>query len=144
MKSHQVFDSACEGFRCLLRDVVPHIAEELWARRGGEYSVHQQAWPKYDPEMARDTTFTLVIQVNGKVRDRINVPRSISNEEAKRRALESEHVQRYLDGQPPKRIFVCQSSAIFPNSTDPSTDKSRYNAATFIHVLQIDVLMVRP
>ena len=90
----------------LLAPFAPHIAEELWARQGGEFSVHQQAWPEHDPDLAADRTITLVIQVNGKVRDRISVPSNISDGGARRRALESDQVQRHLDGQPPKRVVV--------------------------------------
>jgi leucyl-tRNA synthetase len=90
----------------LLAPFAPHIAEELWARRGGEFSVHQQDWPEYDPGLAVDRTMTLVIQVNGKVRDRISVPCGISSGEARQRALESEPVQRHLNGQPPSKVIV--------------------------------------
>jgi leucyl-tRNA synthetase len=90
----------------LLAPLAPHIAEELWARQGGTFSVHHQPWPGYDPALAAEDWLTLVIQVNGKVRDRIEVPAGLSDEEARRRALGSEAVRRSLGGQPPRRIIV--------------------------------------
>jgi leucyl-tRNA synthetase len=90
----------------LLAPFAPHIVEELWAKRGGPFSVHRQPWPAYDPGLTVDETFTLVVQVNGKVRDRIAVAAGIGDDEARQRALESEQVQRYLDGRLPGRVIV--------------------------------------
>jgi leucyl-tRNA synthetase len=90
----------------LLAPFAPHIAEELWARRGGEFSVHHQPWPAYDPAWTVDEMVTLVIQVDGKVRDRIAVPSDIQDEEAGRQAVESERVQRFLNGKPPRRVII--------------------------------------
>ena len=97
---------ACDVLICLLAPFAPHIAEELWARRGGAFSVHQQPWPNYDPELAAEEAVTLVVQVNGKVRDRITVPAGIDDDEARRLALESERVRAYLKGEPRKVIVV--------------------------------------
>jgi leucyl-tRNA synthetase len=90
----------------MLAPVAPHIAEELWARLGKPYSVHQQPWPEVDEEAAFEEQITLVVQVNGKLRDRITVPVDIGEEEAKALALESEAVQKYLDGKPPRKVIV--------------------------------------
>lgn len=90
----------------LLAPFAPHIAEELWARQGSDFSVHQQSWPAYDPGLTLDKRITLIVQVSGKVRDRIIVPSDISEEEAHTRALESERIQGLLDGQVPKRVVV--------------------------------------
>jgi leucyl-tRNA synthetase len=100
------FRQATETLILLLAPLVPHIAEELWTRRGGAYSVHGQNWPAYDPALEADETVTLVIQVNGRVRDRLPLPAGISDEEARQRALESDRVQEYLNGQQPKRVIV--------------------------------------
>jgi leucyl-tRNA synthetase len=90
----------------LMAPVAPHIAEELWSRLGKPYSIHQQPWPTFDPEVARAEEITLVIQVNGKVRDRITVPADITDEEARRQALASDVVQRQLGGKPPRQVIV--------------------------------------
>jgi leucyl-tRNA synthetase len=98
--------SACDVLIRLLAPFAPYIAEELWARRGGAFSVHRQPWPEYDPQLAADETVTLVVQVNGKVRDRITVPAGMPDDEARRLALESQRVQAYVKGQPRKVIVV--------------------------------------
>ncbi|MFC2037562.1 leucine--tRNA ligase [Chloroflexota bacterium] len=100
------FHEATGALIRLLAPFAPHITEELWARRGGPFSVHQQPWPAFDAALTVDETVTLIIQVNGKVRDRIAVPAGIGAEEARNRALESEGVQRTLRGQPPRRLIV--------------------------------------
>jgi len=83
----------------LLAPTAPHLAEELWQRTGHEYSIHNQNWPQWDEELARDEQITLVIQVNGKLRDRIIIPVSITEEEARQIALERERVKAYLEGR---------------------------------------------
>ncbi len=90
----------------LLAPLAPHITEELWARQGGAFSVHQQCWPVYDPALTVDEMITLIIQVNGKVRDRIVVPAGITEEEATAQAMKSERVQHYLNGTPPQKVIV--------------------------------------
>ncbi len=90
----------------LLAPFAPHIAEELWSRREEGSSVHQQPWPAYDPALTADETVTLIVQVNGKVRDRITVPAGIPDDEARRLALVSPRVQAGLAGRPPKQVIV--------------------------------------
>ncbi|MEP6680431.1 MAG: leucine--tRNA ligase, partial [Chloroflexota bacterium] len=89
----------------LLAPVAPHITEELWAQRGRPYSIHQQAWPTYDPALATADTIELPVQVDGRLRDRLVVTPDTPADEIERMALESEHVQRYLDGRPPARVI---------------------------------------
>jgi leucyl-tRNA synthetase len=90
----------------MMAPVTPHIAEELWARLGKPYSVHNQPWPEVDEQAAAEEQVTLVIQVNGKVRDRINVPVDIDDEDARSAALASVAVQRILAGKPPRKVIV--------------------------------------
>jgi leucyl-tRNA synthetase len=89
----------------LMAPVTPHLAEELWSRIGEAYSIHQQPWPTHDPQAAEEDQITLVIQVNGKVRDRVLVPVGISEDDARRRALASEAVQRQLAGKEPGQVI---------------------------------------
>ncbi len=100
------FQEASETLIRLLAPLAPHIAEELWARQGGPFSVHQQPWPAFDRALTVDETITLVLQVNGKVRDRIAVPAGIADHEAEAQALESERVQRILNGRQPRNVIV--------------------------------------
>ncbi len=90
----------------LLAPLAPHIAEELWARQGGTFSVHQQSWPVYDPALTVDERITLIIQVNGKVRDRMIVPAGLTDEAATAQAMKSERVQGYLNGDSPQKVIV--------------------------------------
>jgi leucyl-tRNA synthetase len=90
----------------MMAPVTPHIAEELWSRMGKPYSIHLQSWPAVDEAAAAEEQITLVVQVNGKLRDRILVPVAISQEEVRALALASEPVQRILAGQPPKKVIV--------------------------------------
>ena len=90
----------------LLAPLAPHIAEELWTRQEGTFSVHQQSWPVYDPGLTVDDMITLIIQVNGKVRDRIVVPAGLTDEEATAQAMKSERVQGYLNDNSPQKVIV--------------------------------------
>jgi leucyl-tRNA synthetase len=101
-----IFQEAIETLLLMMAPATPHIAEELWARLGKPYSIHQQPWPAFDPEAAKEEEITLVVQVNGKVRDRILVPAGIRDEEAKKVALASETAQRFMEGKKPKKVIV--------------------------------------
>jgi len=98
-----VTDSSWEEARdtllLLLAPTAPHLAEELWQRTEHEYSIHNQSWPEWDEALARDEEITLVVQVNGKLRDRIMVPASITEAEARQIALERQRVKAYLEGK---------------------------------------------
>jgi len=83
----------------LLAPTASHLAEELWQQTGHEYSIHNQSWPQWDEELTRDEQITLVVQVNGKLRDRTIVPMSINETEAKQIALGRERVKTYLKGK---------------------------------------------
>jgi leucyl-tRNA synthetase len=97
---------AVEIYLKMMAPITPHIAEELWAFFGKPYSIHQQPWPKLDEEAAAEELITLVIQVNGKLRDRIQVPADISDADARAAALQSEAVTKFLQGQHPKKVIV--------------------------------------
>jgi len=90
---------AIDTLLLLLAPTVPHLAEELWQRTDHDYSIHNQSWPHWDEELAKDEEITLVVQVNGKLRDRVAVPVSITEAEAKQVALERQRVKIYLEGK---------------------------------------------
>jgi leucyl-tRNA synthetase len=97
-----------EAIRCfliLLAPTAPHLAEEIWARIGHPYTIHSQPWPEYDQKLAEEEEITLVIQVNGKLRDKLVVPASISEAEAKETALNRERVKAYIDGKKLARVI---------------------------------------
>jgi len=89
----------------MLAPVCPHISEELWEKLGKPYSIHQQSWPKLDEEAAKDDEITLIVQVNGKLRDRLTVSPTISEADAKALALASPALQAYLGGKEPKKVI---------------------------------------
>jgi len=99
------WDEATRSLLLMTAPLAPHIAEELWERAGGPYSIHQQSWPVWDAELAREDEVTLVVQVDGKVRDRIQVPAGIAEAAAKETAMESPHVKRYVEGQQIRRVI---------------------------------------
>jgi len=94
-----------EKLLLLLAPIAPHITEELWERLGKPYSIHQQPWPEWDEQLAKEEIITLVVQVNGKVLDRLQVPADISEEEAKKLALDSPRVRRYTEGKEIKKVI---------------------------------------
>jgi len=102
-----VWDESVRFYLCMLAPIAPHISEEIWHLLRYEGSVHQQKWPSVDEQAIIEDVITLVVQVNGKVRDRIEVPAGISETEARKIALSSETVQKFLAGkEPQKTIFV--------------------------------------
>ncbi len=101
-----VWDEALDIYLRMMAPVTPHIAEELWGCLGNPYSVHTQPWPAVDEEATIEEQITLVVQVNGKLRDRITVPVDISREDAQAAALASESVQKFMGGKPPRKVIV--------------------------------------
>ncbi|HEX2063650.1 MAG TPA: class I tRNA ligase family protein, partial [Acidimicrobiales bacterium] len=96
-------DFAVDTLLLLLAPMAPHVSAELWERRG-RGDVHSQPWPHADPVMARAESVTMVVQVDGKVRDRIEVDPEIGPEEAESLALASARVQELLGGADPRRV----------------------------------------
>ncbi len=101
----EAWQEAIESLLLLLAPSCPHIAEELWARTGRPYSIHQQAWPQWDEALAAEELFTLVIQVDGKVRDKTEASVTISEEEAKKLALASTGIKRHTAGKEIKKVI---------------------------------------
>ncbi len=93
-------------FLCLLSPYAPHICEEVWQHLGEEELIAHADWPGWDAELATDETITVVIQVNGKKRDELQVARDTAKDELERLALASENAQRFIDGKEPKKVIV--------------------------------------
>ena len=89
----------------LMAPVTPHIAEELWAALDQPYSIHRQEWPEADAKLAADELITLVVQVNGKVRGRVEVPAGLEQAEAERLARAEPNVARSLGERAPRRVI---------------------------------------
>jgi len=96
-----------EKMLILLSPFAPHLSEELWQKAGHKESIFFEKWPKYDPKLIKEEVVTLVVQVNGKVRDKIEVEADISEEKAKELAISQEKVQKWIgDKEIKKVIFV--------------------------------------
>lgn len=90
----------------MLSPIVPHFAEELWQILGNQESVFKAHWPKYDAELLVEENVELVIQINGKVRSKIEVPRDISEDKLKELVQKDEKLIPWLEGKSPKKIII--------------------------------------
>lgn len=106
------WDETVEIYLKLLAPVAPHITEELWALLGKPYSIHTQSWPVLDEEAAKQDEITLVLQVNGKVRDRLTVAADVGEEDAKRLTMENAAVQRFLEGKIPRQVIYIKGKLV--------------------------------
>jgi leucyl-tRNA synthetase len=97
---------AVEALVQLTAPFAPHIAEELWSMLGHKESVFTSAWPKYDESKMVEDTVTIVFQVNGKIRDKIEVPTGLSREELEKFATSSERIQKHVAGANIKKLIV--------------------------------------
>jgi leucyl-tRNA synthetase len=105
LTNNPAWNEAIQTLVLLMAPGFPHIAEELWARIDQPYSVHQQSWPTWDEALAKEEVVEIAVQVNGKVRDKIEIPIDIDAEAAKAQALAAEGVQRYIDGKTPVKVI---------------------------------------
>lgn len=95
-----------EGFVKLLNPVCPHITEELWEMLGHDETIAYEPWPTYDESKLVDDEIEIVVQINGKIRDRIFVPADCDKEELEQRAMASEKVQKQLAGKTIRKVIV--------------------------------------
>ncbi|MEK7122175.1 MAG: leucine--tRNA ligase, partial [Patescibacteria group bacterium] len=105
-KSEAVPKNIFESFLKILAPFASHLAEELWEKLGHKTSVHLEKWPEYDSEKTREKTFELVIQINGKVRAKMEAPAEAGEAELQELALNHPLIKEKLAGQPPKKIIV--------------------------------------
>ena len=83
----------------LMSPVAPHLTEEAWHELGGEGSIHEQPWCKWDENLAKASSVTLVVQVNGKVKDKIEVDEGLTKDEMEKTALNSEKIKALTEGK---------------------------------------------
>jgi len=101
-----VWEESIKTLLLLLAPTAPHMTEELWQQRGYKYSIHNQEWPKWDAALAKDEITTRIVQVGGKLRDRILVPASTTEVEFEQIAAASTRVKPYLEGKQYTTIHV--------------------------------------
>jgi leucyl-tRNA synthetase len=90
----------------LVAPYAPHIAEELWERLGNDRSVMDSGWPVFDAALAREDFIQLAVQVNGKLRGTVSVPREIDQEAALAAAMAEPQIAKFVTGSPRKVVFV--------------------------------------
>ncbi len=113
--SHPAVRVSSEDYQVLIKllsPFAPHIAEELWEKFGDDAPLAFSVWPKFDQALAKESTMTLAIQINGKVRDEISVAAEANEEEVKKLALASDKVQKWLGGKEPKKIIYVKGKLV--------------------------------
>ena len=98
-----------EGLRVLVKllgPMTPHLAEAMWAELGGQGLLCDQPWPKADPALVVDDVIKIAIQVNGKLRATIDLPRDAAEDEARAAALAVPNVMAAMGGKPPRKVIV--------------------------------------
>jgi len=93
-------------FTILLSPFASYASEELWKRLGNKFSVHQQKWPSYNKKLVIDQEIPIIIQINGKFRNTVNMPLGVVKKEALEKAKQDEKISKYLKGGYKKVIFV--------------------------------------
>ena len=94
-----------ESFLKLLAPFAPHIVEELWEKLGNKTSIHLEPWPEYNPKLATEETFELVVQINGKTKATIVTEKGLSQKEAEELVLGISKINDFLSGKKPKKII---------------------------------------
>ncbi|MCK4516269.1 MAG: class I tRNA ligase family protein, partial [Spirochaetaceae bacterium] len=106
-KAEKLYRALWEPFVLIISPYAPHLGEELWEQLGHEPSVSKVTWPTYDEALTRDEIVTVVLQVNGKVRGKIEVPADTPTDELERLALENDRIQQWTaDKEIVKRVTV--------------------------------------
>ena len=105
-KGADSWQSALESLVALVGPFAPHIADELWHQLGHDTSVQRDSWPQWDEKYLVSDEMTVIVQVNGKLRAKLQVAADTSEEEIKSLALADENVQKFVDGEPKKVIYI--------------------------------------
>lgn len=111
-KEKEISQSQFSNLIILLAPFAPHITEELWEKLGNKESVFLQSWPQYNADLAKDEEVEMVVQVNGRVRDRLMVAADVTEDEAKETALESQKVKVFTEGKEIKKIIFVPGKLI--------------------------------
>jgi leucyl-tRNA synthetase len=111
-KGREVLRQALESLVLMLSPFAPHVAEELWERTGHKGLVAETPWPDFVPELAMEDMVTIVVQVNGKLRDKFEVPLDTEEEVLKTTALELPRIKEILAGKTPKKVVCVKNKLV--------------------------------
>jgi leucyl-tRNA synthetase len=103
--AHPVWHESLETLALLLAPTAPHVAEEMWEQLGKPYSIHRQPWPTWSEELAAEDAIEIVVQVNGKLRDRLTMPSAATETEVREAALACEKVLAATDGKTVRKVI---------------------------------------
>lgn len=105
-KANTIYKPYVEGFVKMLAPIAPHVSEELWQRLGNQETITYQPWPTYNASLLVDDEIEIVVQVNGKVRAKINIPKDLSKEDMQELALQNENVKLSIEGKEIKKVIA--------------------------------------
>ena len=105
-KANNIYKPYVEGFVKMLAPIAPHVSEELWQRLGNKETITYQPWPTYNASLLVDDEIEIVVQVNGKVRAKINIPKDLSKEDMQELALQNENVKLSIEGKEIKKVIA--------------------------------------
>jgi leucyl-tRNA synthetase len=112
VKNIKFYEEVVADLIRLLAPFAPHFSEEMWEKLGYEYSVFNQKWPKWDEKALQRDVVEIAVQVNGKVRGRLEVPSNATDEEVEKLALSDKNVKAYVDGKEIKKVIVVKNRLV--------------------------------
>lgn len=101
-----------ENFLKILAPLAPHLCEEIWERLGNKKSIFLEKWPEYNKKLIREERINLIVQINGKVRDKIEVKAGINKGQARKTALDSKNIKKWLGSKKIKKVIFAQGKLI--------------------------------
>lgn len=110
--NHAILKEVTFDFLKILSPFAPHFSEEIWNMFGNETSIFNEAWPAFNPEALTKDEVEIVIQINGKIKERIMIPTSASDEEIKKLSLENEDIQKHLEGLTIVKVIVIKGRLV--------------------------------
>jgi len=112
VKNIKFYEEVVADLIKLLAPFAPHFSEEMWEKLGYEYSVFNQKWPEWDEKALQRDVVEIAVQVNGKVRGRLEVPSKATDEEIEKLALSDKNVKAYVDGKEIKKVIVVKNRLV--------------------------------
>ena len=110
--AEKVSSETWEKFLIMVAIFLPALSEELWQNLGHKESIFKESWPEYNEKLIQEEEIEMVVQVNGKLRDRIKVPADISEEEAKKVTMESGKIKQNISGKEIKKVIFVKGKLI--------------------------------